>query len=300
MTIYRGDFMTLKEILWKIYHRPQPTGWQAVSEIWGKGNLPWDDLVFSERMLREHLDESHGAASRKTAERAMQIEWLWEYLGLARGDSLLDVTCGPGLYAIEFAKRGCFVTGVDFSPAAIKYACDLAIAAKLTSSCKFVQADVRQMDYSGADFSAAIFLYGQITVFKVEETKMLLKKIAQSLKAGGKLCIEILDELRIDKKDSTWWFTDDKGLWGDSPFLHLGERFWLEDEQVSVERFQIIDLESGELKEVHLCDQAYSVDTMTMLLKEAGFSKVSAYKNWGGLPLYDAKEWVVYVAEVGG
>ncbi len=29
----------------------------------------------------------------------------------------------------------------------------------------------------------------------------------------------------------------------------------------------------------------------------AGFGAVSAYAGWAGLPLYDAEEWVVYVAE---
>ena len=30
---------------------------------------------------------------------------------------------------------------------------------------------------------------------------------------------------------------DDKGLWGDKPFLHLGERFWLEEESTSRNNF---------------------------------------------------------------
>lgn len=77
-----------------------------------------DDPDFSERMLREHLDESHGAAS----ERQQQIDWLWARLNLRTGSKVLDVTCGPGLYAVELAVRGCSVTGVDFSPAGIAYA----------------------------------------------------------------------------------------------------------------------------------------------------------------------------------
>jgi cyclopropane fatty-acyl-phospholipid synthase-like methyltransferase len=54
-------------------------------------------------MLREHLDESHGAASRVAKERELQIEWLWAKLGLQPGMRLLDITCGPGLYAVAFA-----------------------------------------------------------------------------------------------------------------------------------------------------------------------------------------------------
>ena len=49
----------LAEALWQIYQRSQPP------VPWRDGNnLPWDDPAFSERMLKEHLDQSHGAASR--------------------------------------------------------------------------------------------------------------------------------------------------------------------------------------------------------------------------------------------
>jgi hypothetical protein len=63
----------LSEALWRIYRRGvRPSPWQRHG-----GNLPWDDPAFSARMLREHLDETHGAASRQTAERELQIDWLW-------------------------------------------------------------------------------------------------------------------------------------------------------------------------------------------------------------------------------
>ena len=283
----------LSQTLWKIYNRPKrPAPWA------GGGNLPWDDPAFSERMLREHLDESHGAASRVAAEREAQIDWMWKKLGLASDAKLLDLTCGPGLYAVEFARRGCVVTGVDFGPASIAYARDLALSEGVSARCTFAQQDVRQSDYSGANFDAAILLYGQLSVFERKEAQNLLQQIAGFLKPGGKLCVELLNQERVDKMDSNWWFSDDTGLWGDAPFLHLGERFWLADEEISAERFQIIHLQSGELTEIHLCDQSYAIETMTAMMRQAGFSAVNVYPAWDGLPLYDADEWVAYVAEI--
>ena len=59
----------LAHALRRIYNRPDPPPlWQ------GGGNLPWNDPDFSARMLREHLDEGHGAATRQAAERAAQRE----------------------------------------------------------------------------------------------------------------------------------------------------------------------------------------------------------------------------------
>jgi SAM-dependent methyltransferase len=282
----------LTQTLWKLYNRPQrPAPWKQ------GGNLPWNEPDFSRRMLREHLDQGHGAASRTDKERAIQLDWLWDKLGLRAGDQVLDVTCGPGLYAVELAQRGCVVTGVDFSPASIDHARNLADARGVTTRCTFTEQDIRQFDYPVAAYGAALFLYGQLSVFQRDETQYLLKQIARALKPGGKLCVELLNVDRLDKTESNWWYTGNTGLWGDTPFLHLGERFWEAESQLVMERFQIIHLESGQMDEILLCDQAYAIPTMTAMMEAAGFEAVEAHTHWAGLPLYDADEWVVYVAE---
>lgn len=67
----RNEAKAFADALRKIYNRPDPP------PLWvNGGNLPWNDPEFSARMLREHLDESHGAASRVAAERARQLDWL--------------------------------------------------------------------------------------------------------------------------------------------------------------------------------------------------------------------------------
>ena len=282
----------LSEALWHIYHRPDvPQPWSHYD-----GNLPWNEPDFSERMLREHLDESHGAASRQTAERAAQIEWLWQKLRLQAGQTLLDVTCGPGLYGVEFAKRGVQVTGIDFSPAAIAYARQLAEKEDVQGRCCFYQQDIRHMALTENSFDAAILLYGQLAVFRREEAQAILADIRQQLKPGGKLCVELLNSDKIDRDNSQWWFTDDTGLWGDTPFLHLGERFWLPEMQTSVERYYIVHLETGELTQVELCDQSYQPEEIVDMMRQAGFTAVDIYKDWDLLPLNDAQEWVVYIA----
>jgi ubiquinone/menaquinone biosynthesis C-methylase UbiE len=250
-------------------------------------------------MLREHLDQSHGAASRVAAERGLQVEWLWKRLALRSGMRLLDLTCGPGLYAVALARRGVHVTGVDFSPASIAYARELAKTEGVAAYCTFVEQDVRHFDYPPQHFDAALFLYGQLAVFPREEAQALLAKAANALRPGGRLAVELLDREKVDKRNSSWWFTDDTGLWGDVPFLSLGERFWYEAEQLSCERYYTLHLESAELEEVILCDQTYAVAEMVQMMRAADFAAVEVFPAWGGLALYDAEEWVVYVARRG-
>jgi SAM-dependent methyltransferase len=270
--------------------------WQGSGNQPG-GNLPWSDPIFSERMLREHLDESHGAATRQATERATQLDWLWEQLRLEPGSHVLDLTCGPGLYAVPLAQRGARVTGVDFSPASIAYARQLAQEAGVAGQCEFIEADVRAFEPEEDAYDAALFLYGQLAVFPRDEAAALLRKAAVALRPGGRLCVELLDPARVDKKNSSWWFTDDTGLWGERPFLHLGERRWNAAERMSVERFLILHLESGALDEIILCDQTYEVEEMVEMMRAAGFTSVASYPAWAGLPLYDAAEWLVYIAE---
>lgn len=250
-------------------------------------------------MLREHLDQAHGAASRVVAERCLQLDWLWDKLGLRPGDHLCDLTCGPGLYAVELAKRGCQVTGIDFAPAAVAYARDLARQTEVANRCTFIEQDVRAVPLPPATFDAALFIYGQLSVFPKAETAQLLAKAAAALKPGGALAVELLNQERIDKTSNNWWFTDNTGLWGDGPYLHLGERFWDDEAQLAYERFYILHLESGQYNEVHLCDQSYAIDTMKTMMHDAGFAQVEVYPRWDGLPLYDNDEWIVYIARKG-
>jgi SAM-dependent methyltransferase len=281
----------LVDALWRLYRRPQPLPLPEDG-----ANLPWDDPAFSQRMLREHLDQSHGAASRQRPEILRQVDWLWDKLSLHEEAHVLDVTCGPGLYAVELARRGCLVSGIDFSPASIDYARQLAADAGLSQRCSFELRDVRSMHVPPASFDAALFLYGQLAVFTPDEAADLLVRCAQALHPAGQLVVELLDPARIDKTNSTWWYTDDSGLWGDFPFLHLGERHWYSDQNLSLEQFHILNLETGELHQYTLTDQAYSSETMLAMLHRSGFGSVEIHPAWGGLQLYDAEEWIAYLA----
>ncbi len=278
----------LMAALRQIYDRPQPpVPWRD------GGNLPWDDPAFSERMLKEHLDQSHGAASRRLPEIRGQVQVMLEWLRLGPGGRLLDVTCGPGLYAAEFARRGIAVTGIDFGPASLRYAAELC----KDLPCRFVRGDVREMNFAGDGFDAAIYLYGQFTVLRPDESMDVLRRIRAALRPGGWLLLEILDDEKFDKKDSAWWYTDRGGLWGDFSYLHLGERAWDPVQRAAVERFHILNLESGELQVYGLSDQAYTAAQVTRMLHEAGFDEVETHPAWDHLALKDAAEWVVYVAE---
>jgi SAM-dependent methyltransferase len=257
-------------------------------------NLPWDESAFSQRMLREHLDQAHAAASRPLGEILIHVEGLERELKLSAGDRILDVTCGPGLYCHELARRGYRVTGVDFAPAAIGYAREKAAEEGL--DCTFVQQDVRQMDFY-EEFGAAILLYGQPNAFTQHDAASLLRRVAKALVPNGRFIAEVHNIDCIDKEQYTDWEVGESGLFGDYPQLCLHEQFWNEEEQAALDRYYILDMETGEMHEYAVCEQGYTLDGYRALLAQAGLKLNRVYGGWDGHPASEDDEWFILCAE---
>ena len=79
-----------------------------------------------------------------------------EALGDAKGKKYLDLGCGSGRYAINLARLGAKVTGLDFSAAMLKLANAYARDEGVASKVKFVETDMnRWMDDNDEHFDAA-------------------------------------------------------------------------------------------------------------------------------------------------
>ncbi len=84
--------------------------------------LFWNDPHIAQQMLAAHLSQNTDAASRNKETIAQTVDWLVDYLQLKIGQTVLDLGCGPGLYATRLAQQGLMVTGVDYSQNSIEYA----------------------------------------------------------------------------------------------------------------------------------------------------------------------------------
>ena len=113
--------------------------------------------------------------------------------------SVLDLCCGPGRHAVEFAQRGFQVTGVDRSQFLLDRA--RAHAGESNVSVQWVMDDMRHFVRPAA-FDLACNLYTSFGYFKDEEDNLrVLRNIRQSLKPGGRLVIEVLGKERLAR---TW------------------------------------------------------------------------------------------------
>ncbi|HDS30557.1 MAG TPA: class I SAM-dependent methyltransferase [Firmicutes bacterium] len=283
--------MAVRHLSELINRKPHPQPWVDV-----KPNLPWDEPGFSERMLSEHLDPTHDNASRRPSVLASQIAWVTNKWLLPRGaKAILDLTCGPGLWGNELARRGYIVRGIDISPAVIAYARETAKNEKLSAT--YVQQDIRDAPF-GSGYDCALFVYGEPNAFKWEEFTMLLLRVSEALNDKGILILEMsTPEAMASRAGTNWVAQKEGGLFSDRPYLQLSEYYYNSDEHVSCRRIYTIDLMTEHIKEYGISYQGYTNDELSLLLPACGFKVLEFFDSLTGEKYLQNPQWQVVVAE---
>jgi len=150
--------------------------------------LFWDDPHISARMLDAHLNPDIDAASRRPETIDRSVTWLIESLALHTGDSVLDLGCGPGLYASRFARAGLRVTGVDYSRRSIAYATRYASENSLDITYRYQ--NYLELTDEG-QYDAVLLIYGDFCPLNPEQRAKLLGNIAHALKPDGKFVLDV-------------------------------------------------------------------------------------------------------------
>ncbi len=114
-----------------------------------------------------------------------EVDFVVEALALRGGERVLDLACGYGRHALELARRGYRVVGVDITAAYIADA--RASAAQEGLGAEFVLADVREVAYA-AEFDVVLNMAdGAIGYFDTDaENLRLFDVIGRALRPGGR------------------------------------------------------------------------------------------------------------------
>lgn len=117
---------------------------------------------------------------------ADEARFVHELLGGGPG-RLLDVACGSGRHAVEFAKLGWEVSGVDYSA-------DLLERARAErAEIEFHQQDMRQLDVPGEPFDAITCLFDSIGYPQDNDGIVAaLAGMRRHLASGGRVAVEFL------------------------------------------------------------------------------------------------------------
>lgn len=114
----------------------------------------------------------------------LEQQLLFELVGSVAGKTVLDVGCGDGALASEFARRGAIATGLDPDPAMI------AAARRRTeiedTQLHLVQGFVERLPFDDATFDCVLAVTVLCFVRDAEGAAM---EMARVLKPGGRLVI---------------------------------------------------------------------------------------------------------------
>ena len=123
-----------------------------------------------------------------------EVDYIEKELGFDKSKHILDIGCGTGRHAIELARRGYKVTGVDLSKSQLQRAKQKAQDAKL--EIEFIQKDARQLDFKELFDMVIMICEGGFSLMETDEMNfMILQNAVKALKKDGKFIFTTLNAL---------------------------------------------------------------------------------------------------------
>jgi sarcosine/dimethylglycine N-methyltransferase len=130
------------------------------------------------------------------------LDTLADLAGIGSSDHVLDVCSGMGGPSRWLAyKRGCKVTGLDFTVSRVESARRLAQRVKLNHLVDFVQGDATAMPLPSENYDVVI---GQESWLHIPDKEALISECARVVRPGGKIAftdIVVLSELDKTTED---------------------------------------------------------------------------------------------------
>jgi demethylmenaquinone methyltransferase / 2-methoxy-6-polyprenyl-1,4-benzoquinol methylase len=171
----------------------------------GSGTLP-------ETQVRAMFDRIAGVYDRMNSvmTAGMHHRWRERAADLARvgpGSQALDVGTGTGDLAIELARRGAAVTGLDFAPAMLE------VARGKAPDIAFERGDALALPYGDGGFDAVTVGFGARNFSDLDRG---LREMARVTRPGGR--VVVLEITTPQRAPLSWFFR----LWFDRAVPALG------------------------------------------------------------------------------
>ncbi len=269
--------------------------WQEKPEPFAPGEPRfWDDPHISKGMLAAHLNPDTEAASRPPATIDRSVAWIVESLDLQRGDAVLDLGCGPGLYAARLAARGMRVTGVDASRRSIDYATDYAQTHDLAITYRYQD----YLTLEDADrYDAALLIYGDFCPLSPAQRARLLRNVHRALKPGGHFVLDVSQRGPWSAEEAgRSWYAAEGGFWRPGRHLVLEQRFDYEDAALRLDQYLVIEGDDvgvpAAVTVYRVWRQEYTPATLTAELEAHGFQVEGVWGDLTGEAYREDSRWI--------
>lgn len=255
-----------------IHRRP------AVYEVCDTAAL-WDDAHVSAQMLAMHLDPESVPASRPHAFIDDSAEWIAARFGLGAGRRVLDLGCGPGLYATRFARAGAAVTGVDLSRRSINHA-----RAQAVQDClpiEYQLGDYLEVELPGG-VDLATLIYCDLCALDPGRRGRLLERVASRLAPGGAVLLDVFSEVAFEGRSESAEHARDLmgGFWAPAGYWGFRDTFVYGAERVVLDKYTIV--QPARVRTVHNWLQYYSWSRLVQELEAAGLEVIERYGDVAG------------------
>jgi SAM-dependent methyltransferase len=218
-----------------------------------------------------------------------EVDFLVDQLGLTSGMTLLDVACGHGRHAIELARQGLSVTGIDRSEGFLALA--RAQADRQGVSCAFRRQDMREPMGSEA-FDAVVCLFTAFGYFDEADNARVLACAAGALKPGGVFCVDVMNRDAVLRN----FRTDHVHRVGEDMMIDTN-RFDSTSGRLACRRTYVRD---GAARHCRFSLRLYTFGELAGELARAGLQLERAFGSWDGGLVFEGGSRLIAIARKGG
>jgi len=216
-----------------------------------------------------------------------EVDFVVEELQLPPGGWVLDIGCGTGRHAVELAKRGLRVTGVDISEGMLSEARKAADAAGV--ALDLVHSDATQFTAARQYDGAICLCEGAFSLLgmnddPIEHDLAILRNVHTALKPGARFILTAINGMRYARR-----YKDSDVAAGRFDPLTMTETFEME-----------FDTPEGR-QALPVRERGYVPTELTLLLRLVGFRALhiggGTAGDWGRRPLYLDEIEIMAIAE---
>ncbi len=217
----------------------------------------------------------------------LEVNFLERSLRLKPGQRVLDVPCGFGRHALELARRGYQMTGVDLSPEMIQSA--KTLDAEAGARIEWQTADMRDLEWQ-SEFDAAYCFGNSFGYLDREGTRTFLRSISRALKTGSRFVFDygMAAECILPRFTGREWAPVDDLYFLENNRYHVAE---------SCIETTYTFIRGGSTETRTGLHWVYTVGEIQAMLQDSGFVTCSLYQSCEERPFELGSPILIVVAE---